>query len=156
MVDREAAFEALDGPHERGQASEALVKAAFLVRGVSVSTPEYDNEPYDLVVHLDGDFRRVQVKTAYRNKPGTVQFETVSTRRRGEGYDREGYRGRADLFAVYNPVLDEVYAVPVADAAEGKTEIRFEPTDNGQRAGIRWHEDYLLDAYLAGRDPSIR
>lgn len=149
MADRTSQFEALDGPHERGQASEALIKAELLSRGFPVLTPEYDNEPYDLVVDLEGDFHRIQIKTAYRNNPGTVQFETVTTRSRADGYERDAYDGRADVFAVYNPVLDEVYAIPVEDAATGKMEIRFEAPANGQRAGINWHEELLLEEWLA-------
>jgi hypothetical protein len=147
MSGRTSQFEALAGPHERGQASEALVKAEFLSRGMTVLVPEYDNEPYDLVVETDDDFHRVQVKTAYKNKPGTVQFETVSTRSRADRYERDGYDDRADIFAVYNPILDEVYVIPVEDAATGKMEIRFEEPANGQRVGINWHEELLLDVW---------
>ncbi|WP_410765656.1 hypothetical protein [Haloferax sp. DFSO60] len=39
-------FEQLGETHLRGQAAEAIVKAAFLRRGIPVLVPEYDNEPY--------------------------------------------------------------------------------------------------------------
>lgn len=149
MVLREDQFDDLGGPHHRGQAAEAIVKAEFLVRGIPVLTPEYDNEPYDFAIDIDGRFYRIQCKTAYRNKSGTVQFETVTTRTRSSGYDREGYQGQADYFSVYNPVLDETYLVAVNEAAKGKMEIRFQESANGQQSGINWHEDYRLDARLS-------
>jgi hypothetical protein len=57
------AFEALDEPQKRGDAAEAIIKAAFLVRDIPDLVPENDNEPYDIVVEIDGTFHRVQCKT---------------------------------------------------------------------------------------------
>jgi hypothetical protein len=83
-----------------------------------------------------------------RKSEGTVAFETISTRRRSNGYDRRGYDGRAEYFAVYDPVNDNRYLVPVSEAATGKMEIRFREPKNGQRRGINWADDYLLDERL--------
>jgi len=52
---------------KRGQATEALLKAEFLIRDVPVRVPEYDNDPYDFVVEVDCAFYGIQAKTAYRN-----------------------------------------------------------------------------------------
>ncbi|MFC7097975.1 group I intron-associated PD-(D/E)XK endonuclease [Halobaculum marinum] len=149
MDERQDRFEQLETTEKRGQASEAILKAAFLTRGIPVLTPEYDNEPYDFVIDLSGTFHRIQAKTAYRGKPETVQFETVRTRTRSEGYDREGYAGEVEFFAVYDPIHDDAYLVDVDDAPRGKMEIRREPTSNGQRVGVNWFEDLLLDTVLS-------
>jgi hypothetical protein len=99
-------FEQLDEPQKRGQATEALLKSEFVVRGIPVLVPEYDNEPYDLVVEVDGLFYKIQAKTAYPDSGGdTVYFETVSTRSRSDGCVRSGYEGEIDLFGVHNPEL---------------------------------------------------
>lgn len=113
-----------------------------------VLTPEYDNEPYDFVAEVNDQFYKIQAKTAYQHSEGTVRFETVSTRARSEGYERSGYEETIDFFAVYNPVLEEAYLIPIGDAASGKMEIRFRTPKNNQRAGINCHEDYLLDSQL--------
>ncbi|WP_254829488.1 group I intron-associated PD-(D/E)XK endonuclease [Haloglomus salinum] len=147
MSDETNRFNRLDEPQKRGQASEAIIKAELVVRDVPVLVPEYDNEPYDLAIEVDGEFYRLQCKTAYGG-PDTVQFETVSTRRTASGYERRAYHGDSDLFAVYNPVVDDVYLVPVEDAAAGKMEIRLTPPANNQSVGINWHEEYLIDARL--------
>jgi len=55
-----------------------------------------------------------------------------------------------DQVAVYNPVLDESYLVPVSEAAAGKMEIRFREPGNGQTTGVNWHEDFLLDSRIEG------
>lgn len=144
-------FQSLEEPQKRGQATESLVKAAFTVRDHPVLLPESDNEPYDLVVDIDGRFLRIQAKTGYGEEDGTVTFETVSTRTRSDGYERRGYDESAiDYFAVYSPERNEVYLVHVEEAAAGKMQLRFAPTRNGQCVGVNWCSDYHLDIVLNG------
>ncbi|KTG24300.1 group I intron-associated PD-(D/E)XK endonuclease [Haloferax profundi] len=141
-------FEKLGETHLRGQAAEAIVKAAFLRRGIPVLVPEYDNEPYDIVIELGSGFHRLQVKTGYDSNDGTITFETVSTRSRSNGYERSDYRGKIDFFAVYSPELEQTYLIHVNEAASGKMQLRYEPPANNQRIGINWHEEYRLDTVL--------
>ncbi|WP_436346724.1 group I intron-associated PD-(D/E)XK endonuclease [Natronorubrum sp. FCH18a] len=148
MLDRTTRYESLEEPQKRGQATEAIIQAAFVVRDVPVLVPTYDNEPYDLVVEVGGRFHRIQCKTAYRKSEGTVAFETISTRSRRDGYDRKGYDDRAEYFAVYDSINDNRYLISVSDAASDKMEIRFRKPKDGQRAGINWAEEYLLDERL--------
>ncbi|MFC4436386.1 MULTISPECIES: group I intron-associated PD-(D/E)XK endonuclease [Natrialbaceae] len=93
-------------------------------------------------------FHRIQSKTACRKGDGTVAFETVSTRRRRDGYDRRGYDDRAEYFGVCDPVNDNRYLIFVSEAATGTMEIRFREPKHGQRVGTNWCEDYLLDERL--------
>lgn len=148
MAERTERFRRLDEPQKRGQATEAILKSEFLVRDLPVLVPEYDNEPYDLVVEVADAFYRVQCKTAYGTDTGTVQFETVSTRATATGYERRSYEGAIDFFAVYNPGDDQAYLVGVEEAASGKMEIRLEEPKNNQRARVNWYEEYLLDTRL--------
>jgi len=142
-------YDDLDEPQLKGQATEAHLKAAFVKRGFSLLEPAYDNEQYDFVIERQGLFYRVQAKTARLLDTGTIQFETVSTKSRSDGYVRDDYAGAIDYFAVYSPDVDRSYLVYIEDAARGKMEIRVEPPKNNQMAGINWHEDYALDAVLA-------
>ncbi|SDK44911.1 group I intron-associated PD-(D/E)XK endonuclease [Natronorubrum texcoconense] len=148
MLDRSTRYENLEEPQKRGQATEAIVRAAFAVCDVPVLVPAADDEPYDLVVEVGGRFHRIQCKTAYRKTAGTVAFETVCTRQRRERYDRRGADGRAEYFAVYDPINDNRYLIPVSDAASGTMEIRFRAPKNGQRDGLNWAEEYLFDERL--------
>jgi hypothetical protein len=148
MSKRADLFSELEETQKRGQATESILKMEFTVRDIPVLVPEFDNEPYDFVVELNGLFSRIQAKTAYQQSSGTVQFETLSTRVRSDGYERDGYEGDIDYFAVYNPVLDESYLVDIDEAATGKMEIRYEEPKNNKRRGINWHEDFLLQRRL--------
>jgi hypothetical protein len=97
---RSEQYDGLDEPQKRGQATEAIITAELIARNVSVPTPAYDNEPYDLVAEIGGEFYRFQVKTAYDGKrDGAVVFRTRSVRTKSEGYEREGYEGKIDYFA---------------------------------------------------------
>lgn len=92
MSHGEGILDAPEEPQERGDAAEAISKAAFLFRDVPVLVPENGTEPYDLVVEIDGAFHRVQCKTDYRDAPGRITFETRSTRVKSTGYERDTYR----------------------------------------------------------------
>ena len=142
-------YERLDEPHKRGQATEAIVTAELIARDVPVLTPAYDNEPYDIVIRVDGEFHRVQIKTAYDGKrDGAVEFRTRSVRTKSEGYEREGYEGAIDYFAALNVSEEEVYLVPIADAGTTTVTIRYEPAANNNWANVNWHTEYRLDTVL--------
>ena len=127
-----------------------MIKAEFLVRDVPVLVPENDNEPYDLVVEVSGTFYRVQCKTGYGDAEGRVSFETRSTWVKSTGYERDTYRGKADLLAVYNPLLDVVSLVTVDAAPTTTTKIRWSETTNNQATRVNWHADYLIDTKPEG------
>ncbi|ELZ36827.1 group I intron-associated PD-(D/E)XK endonuclease [Halorubrum tebenquichense] len=149
MSNRSERFASLDGPHERGQAAEATVKSELVSRGIPVSTPAYDNEPYDLVIEPGEEFRRLQIKTAFEaTTDGAVRFRTRSTRTKSSGYEREGHDGRVDLFAVYAPACDEEYLVGIEETEKAQMSIRYEPAANGNRANVNWHAEYRLDTVL--------
>jgi len=149
MPNRSEKFASLEEPQKRGQAAEAIVKSEFVSRGVSVLVPAYDNEPYDIVIELEGDFHRVQIKTGFEaTTDGAVRFRTRSTRTKSSGYEREGYQGSVDLFAVYAPVCDETYVIPIEDAGDTQMTIRYEQSKNNNVKNVNWHEDYLLDEVL--------
>ncbi len=131
MLDRTTRYGHLEEPQKRGRATEAIIRAAFVVRDIPVLVPTYDNEPYDLVVELGGQFHRIQCKTAYRKSERTVAFETIRPPQRRDGYDRTGYDGRAKYFAVYDHVNDNRYLVPVSEAASGKIELYVQEPKNG-------------------------
>lgn len=100
------------------------------------------------MIESEGRFIRFQAKTARETGTGTIQFETVSTKVRSDGYVRDGYAGEIDYFAVFAPNLEEVFLVPICDAASGKMELRFEEPGNNQSRGINWCEDYRMESIL--------
>jgi hypothetical protein len=149
-INREHHFRQLEEPQRRGDAAEAIVRAAFAVRGVTVLRPEHDNTPYDFVIEVDGEFLRIQAKTAYDGQNGgTVRFETRSTRVKNHGYERGSYDGEIAYFAVYNPVNGDIYLVSIENTPKGSMVIRYEEPANGNWTNVNWHADYRLDSVLS-------
>jgi hypothetical protein len=67
--------------------------------------------------------------------------------RRTQRILRRGYAKDIDVFLVHCPDRPEdVYCVPVEEAAASHTYLRVEPTLNGQAQRIRWADDYKLPA----------
>jgi PD-(D/E)XK endonuclease len=67
----------------------------------------------------------------------------ASGRTRGGTYCRT-YDDEIDLFFVYCPQTDQIYAVPVEEATATVGALRVNPTANGQNKRIRWAKEYEL------------
>jgi PD-(D/E)XK endonuclease len=132
-------------PVEVGQRTEAVVLAELVKRGHRVLVPFGVNHRYDFVLDMGDRFLRVQCKTG-RLRKGRILFNTESIRSNTKETLRRGYRGEADLFLVYCPETERVYALSIDELALSEGSLRVEPTTNGQKRGIRWAADHELPA----------
>ena len=132
-------------PVDVGLRTEAHITGELVRRGYSVLLPFGVNQRYDLVLDQGDQFVRVQCKTA-RLRRGCVEFSAQSIRSNTRRTITRGYRGDADLFLVYCPDTDGIYAVPVDEVPAGHGYLRVDPARNGQEQGIRWASDYELPA----------
>jgi PD-(D/E)XK endonuclease len=130
-------------PVDVGLRTEAAILAELTRRGYQVLVPFGVNQRYDLVLDLDGRFLRVQCKTG-RLKRGVITFSTRSVRVNTQRIYYRNYVGEVELFLVYCPETDQIYAVPVDDAPATLGCLRVDPTQNGQEQLIRWARDYEL------------
>src|SRR5215831_8523425 len=83
-----------------GEISEAAIIARFLQLGYVVLTPYGGNQRYDLVIEdAEGDFWRVQCKTARIQDDGTViAFDTANHNYALKDRQWRHYRGQCDYF----------------------------------------------------------
>jgi hypothetical protein len=132
-------------PVDVGQRSEAAILTELLKRGYRVLQPLGPNHRYDLVIDTGERFVKVQCKTG-RLRNGVVKFRCCSIRSNTQQVLIRDYRREIDLFMVYCPDLDRVYAVPVDDVGISECALRVDPTANWQERGIRWAADYELPA----------
>ena len=129
-----------------GENSEAQVMSAFIKMGYTVLTPVLgDNKRYDLVIEVNGDFHRVQVKTARKLKNGSISFDTCSSSIHRRGGKKRDYRGQIELFAAYSPDTGKIYIIPVEDVGKTAVQFRIDPPGNNQKKDIKWAKDYELD-----------
>jgi hypothetical protein len=128
-----------------GLRTEAAILAELARRGYQVLVPWGVNQRYDLVLDMDGEFLRAQCKTG-RLRQGVIMYSTRSVRVNTRKTFFRDYVGEVELFLVYCPETDRIYAVPVDDAPAGHGYLRVDPPRNGQERRIRWARDYELPA----------
>jgi hypothetical protein len=133
-------------PVDVGERSEAIIFAQLVKRGHQVLIPYGTNHRYDIVIDVGGRFLRAQCKTG-RLRRGVIEFATQSTRANTRGVFHAPYDAdQIDLFLVYCPDTDRVYAVGVDEVGSGAGFLRVDPTANGQAKRIRWASDHELPA----------
>jgi hypothetical protein len=131
-------------PVDVGIRSEGAILGELSKRGYDVLAPFSYNRRYDFVIDLGDRFLRAQCKTG-RLKDGAVAFNKVSVRSSRTAVHRRVYSDReVDLFLVYCPPLDTVYAVSMDDANTGVCMLRVDAPANAQRRRINWARDYVL------------
>jgi hypothetical protein len=133
-------------PVDVGERSEAIIFAELVKRGHQVLIPYGTNHRYDIVIDVGGRFLRAQCKTG-RLRKGTIIFATASTRANTlRAYTKPYDADQIDLFLIYCPETDRVYALDVGEAASGHGALRVDPAANGQAKRIRWAADHELPA----------
>jgi PD-(D/E)XK nuclease superfamily protein len=133
-------------PVDVGERSEAVILAELVKRGHRVLVPYGTNHRYDLVIDTGKGFLRVQCKTG-RLRQGVIKFRTASTRANTlRVYTAPYDADQIDMFLVYCPDTDRVYALGVDEATSSQGALRVDPTANGQAKRIRWAADYELPA----------
>jgi len=133
-------------PKGIGEKSEAMIMAAFLRADKTVLQPFGDNQRYDLVIDEEGEFFRIQCKTALLSKDKKY-FEYPTSSQNWNSKKRKNYIGQADLFAVYLREEDEIFIFSVAKSPKGHAIARLAPSKakGGQRKKIRMAKDYKFD-----------
>jgi hypothetical protein len=130
-------------PVDIGQRSEAIILAALVRRGYRVLTPFSANQRYDIAIDLGDRVLRAQCKTG-RLRRGSILFQARSIRSNTRRTYCRSYTNEVDLFLIYCPETNGIYAVPIEEVTSSVGALRVEPTANGQAKRIRWARDYEL------------
>ena len=128
----------------KGSIAELAVATQLVQEGWNVLLPYGENTRYDLVAERDGRFIRLQVKYC-TPKDGTLNVNCASS----NNWSVLQYTAKEiDAIAVYDPVAETAYFVPVADLRKGHMKLRLVPTKNGQKVKVRFAKDFyeLRDA----------
>lgn len=121
----------------KGDIAELAVAKRFLELGYWVSIPFGDDAPYDLVVDMDGEFKKVQVKhlKPYRDN---LRFKMFSDTGRP-------YKETVDLIVGYNSEDGNCYQVdPSSFDAKSALALKLNKPKNNQTKGINLAENYKL------------
>jgi hypothetical protein len=96
-----------------------------------------------VAIDLGDRFLRAQCKTG-RLRRGTILYQARSVRSNTRRTYCRSYERDVDLFLVYCPETDRVYAIPIEEVTSSEGALRVAPTANGQAERIRWARDYEL------------
>lgn len=127
-----------------GNIGEAAALLKFVEKGIPVYLPFGDNEKADLVIELNGQLLKIQVKSSQSYDGEISSFATCSSR--GSTRDKVIYQeGEVDFFILYCIKTKNLYMVRFSECPDKGIIIRHTPSKNNQVKKLRRHEDYLLD-----------
>jgi hypothetical protein len=129
----------------KGDLAELAVARDLIERGYQVAFPYGEDWDFDLIVLRHDRLERVQVKCAVSSN-GVIQVKTRSHSltngkiRRTKHYTAD----TIDWLAVYDRATGRSFYIPAAELGSGMSQLhlRLSPTLNGQKAGIRYAENY--------------
>ena len=92
-----------------GNIGEVATLKKFVEREIPVYLPFGDNEDADMIIEINGELKKVQVKTSSRNNGEITRFETThrdeKTHKTSVPYDN------IDYFSLYDYIADELYLI---------------------------------------------
>jgi len=125
---------------QKGNLAESAIIKTALSKGYVVSVPFGDGSRYDLILDIQGELKKVQVKMGCLSKDQSyISFNTCSN---NKGYNRQGYHGEVDFIAVYNPDFDSCYLIPIEETGVSNMKLRLTAPNNNQSKGINFAETY--------------
>ena len=134
-------------PKQKGLNTQLHCISYFSDCGFLVSTPYGDNGRYDLIVDVNGNLFRIQVKTASlwydsNGEPSGIKFSCKSARiNTKESYVKRYTKEEIDYFATF--WNHQAYVIPVEQTSSEKV-IHFFESKNNQNDRISFLEDYTV------------
>lgn len=139
----------MENTKSKGNKAEAVVLSEFVKNNIPVLLPFGDNEKYDLVFELNGEFKSVQVKYGR-----IVNDCVVSDIRHRVGVKRieyETYFEKVDFIAIWCEYNNNVYLIPMKEFGN-KTTARLRlkpPINNSSISTVCWAKDYEFNLTLS-------
>lgn len=132
--------------NQKGDVGELAVASKLSQLGYKVAIPFGHDWKYDLIVEVDGELKRVQIKTC-KPKRGMLRIYTrsMSNITKGKQVRTTYTKDDFDYLIVYDYENHNFYNIPMDVVHETKDSIwlRVIPTSNKLKT-IRRAEDYLL------------
>lgn len=120
--------------------------ASFVKYGIPVYIPFGDNEKADLIVDIDGNLKKIQVKTSIKAENGIMSFDLTSCTEHRNGGNRRKYgKDEVDYFFLYNIERDKAFLIETPSEPMVVLTIRYEKPKNNQRKDVRFENDYLFE-----------
>ena len=115
--------------------------------GCDISEPIGDNSRYDFIIDINGILLRVQSKTAYK-RGSSFRIPCKSVHTNAKRTVVVPYKENSvDLFCTF--IEGKCYLIEREEIGDKKEfNIRIGSTNNGQKKGIHYAENYLADKFV--------
>ena len=135
---------------QKGDIGEAKCLAKMIELGIPVSLPFGDNQRYDMIIDVNGQLKRIQVKySSFSENQGSIIFKISSSTNHTTNKHCDTYENNVDGFLLYNSLNDEIYYLPIEiDQGRKTITLRMEPSKNGQTKNCLFTKDFLVDNYF--------
>jgi hypothetical protein len=135
---------------QKGAIAETAIAHAATKLGIEVYRPIAEGGRFDMIFLLGEQLVRVQCKWAPRIGDA-ILVRCYSSRRTRQGVRKRMYTAEEiDALAAYCPDNERCYYVPF-DSFSARTQIhlRVAATQNNQRLGVHWADDFEFTATLS-------
>ena len=125
----------------KGLTTELQCQLFFTSLGYNISIPLGEDCKYDLIVDIENELYKIQVKTCHEEENG-IEFSTKSSYLTSKGTVSKGYSEKnIDFFATF--YQNECYLIPVEQCGSSSKKLLFE-----QKTGIAFIEDYKAKSII--------
>lgn len=125
----------------KGLTTELQCQLFFTSLGYNVSIPLGEDCKYDLIVDIENELYKIQVKTCHEEENG-IEFRTKSSYLTSNGTVSNGYSEKdIDFFATF--YQNECYLIPVEQCGSSTKKLLFE-----QKTGVAFIDDYKAKSII--------
>ena len=130
--------------HFIGEISEQKAALAFLQLGYMVSKPLVQSSKYDFIVEINRVLYKIQVKTGQLKNQSYIEFATSTSHTNTKKTINLTYTSDdVDFFVVV--CENKCYMLPIKDCNKRSQRLRIKPTNNNQKNGVTFANDYILE-----------
>lgn len=135
-----------------GNIGEAVAIAEFAKRNIPISIPFGDNQKYDLIIEINNELKKVQVKTSeyIHYKKEKIDFFISLVKSNTKGCETTSYKSTDfDYFYLYCIENDMSFLVEnVKSTPKGSITIRLKKSNNGQSKNINMFYDFEFNTVI--------
>ena len=129
----------------KGTLTELQCQKDFIQNGILISQPIVQDSKYDFIIDLKGKLYRIQCKSS--SLSADEKFILLKTKSTNIRTMKDTYYTKNDIDFFYTYHQGVSYLIPVEDAGNGETRLRF-VSDQPNNPNIRWAKNYEFNLML--------
>ena len=134
---------------DKGELVEQIVITELMKLGIPVSKPIGDNKPYDIIIDLDNELKKVQIRTCWKQEnKNSLKIPFLSSRMNTKGIYKTSNKDKVDYYIGYSFHNDKCYLIDTSKIVN-KNCIYLQLNDNCKNGRvINFAKDYELSKII--------